>query len=170
MPNSPPIVGQASHTCVTARKVAPARVQRPHDQFDAIAAEVYEPSHVLDLARRAVFGRAPADGETEPPQCIKGRFKITRVTHLQTDRLQGAITCDEGKRVIPKIRAEGRELLVPVDRLKAQNALSEIRRAAEVVRDKTHVAQLFEVNHSSSPPARKRHSNWLSSPPFTLAG
>src|ERR1700730_1052302 len=126
----------------------------------------------MSLTLREVQSSAeplPAE-RPSPPQSLKGYFKITRVTHLQTDRLHGAITCDEGKCVIPKIRAEGRELLVPVDRLKAQNALSEIRRAAEVVRDKTHVAQLFEVNHSSSPPVRKRHSYWLSSPPFTLAG
>src|SRR3984893_7466174 len=124
----------------------------------------------MSLTLREVQSSAeplPAE-RPSPPQSLKGYFKITRVTHLQTDRLHGAITCDEGKCVIPKIRAEGRELLVPVDRLKSHNRLSEIRRAAEVVRDQTHGAQLFEVNHSSSPPL-KRHSMCLFSPPFTLA-
>jgi hypothetical protein len=133
-------VGQALDTRVPAGKVAPARIQWTHDQFDAVAAEVCEPDHVFDLAQSAIFGGTPAGWKPKLEQAFKSRVEIARIMHLETDRLYGMVARREGKRVVPEIRAEGCEFLVPVDRLKSENALSKISCVAEVVHDEAHVA------------------------------
>jgi hypothetical protein len=144
-------VGQASNPRVAAGKVIPRRIQRPHHQLDAVAAEVGEPNHVLGLAQRAVRRRGAAGGETEPAQSIDRRVEVIRITHFQADRLHGVVPGRECKRVVSKIRTERRQFLRSVDRLEPEHALREIRRAAEVVDDEAHVTQLLECDHSNAP-------------------
>src|SRR5262249_22477639 len=112
-------------------------------------AEVGEPDHILDLAPRAIFRRSTSGGEPEPVQRFECRVEVARVAHLQADGLHGVLPAHECKRVVAKVRPEGRELLRPVDRLESENALREIRCAAKVARNNTYVPQLFELNHSS---------------------
>jgi hypothetical protein len=65
--------------------------------------------------------------------------------------LHGTVASCESECVVPEIGAKTGEFLAPVDRFKPENALREFRGAAEIVRGKTHIAQLFELNHSSDP-------------------
>src|SRR6266436_8377163 len=141
-----------SHTAdsrVPAGKISPARIERPHDQFDAVATEVGEGDHVLDLAQGAILCRSSAGGESKPPQAFKRRVEIIRMAHFQTDRLHRVVPARKSKRVISKIGAEGRQLPRPVDRLESEHALTEIRCTAEITGNKADIAQLLKCDHQA---------------------
>ena len=80
----------------------------------------------------------------EPQQAVERGIELIRVPYLQTDRLHGIRAGLECQRVVAKIGPERRQMLGTVDRLDADHALREVRRALQVIRGETDVSQLLK--------------------------
>ena len=143
---------KAGHACVARGKEAPARMHRPNDELEPIAAVVGEGQEALHLARLRRLCASPFYLQAMRGERLGRALQRFGAAHFQPDRLLLRPAAKIDERRIAKVGAEIGVVFGPLGQLQPENALGEIDRARQIGGRQAHISQLLDGDHYSYPP------------------